>query len=145
MSNCRITRQRAAPSASRSAISFWRDAARESIRFATLAHAISSTPATTPHNTHSAVRVLLPTVCRSSGTTETSNPTRAPECSRAMRAWMPFISARAWASATPGLSRASVLNQWPRRSCGKPFQPAASQSSLSSGNWNPRGITPMMV
>ena len=57
VSTCRTTRRRAAPIASRTAISRFRDAARASIRFATFAHAMSSTQATAPNNTKSARRV----------------------------------------------------------------------------------------
>ena len=50
-SNCRITLARPAPSASRTAISFCRAAARASNRFATFAHAISITSPTIAINT----------------------------------------------------------------------------------------------
>ena len=46
VSSCRTTRHESAPSATRTAISFWRTAARASSRLATFAHAMSSTNAT---------------------------------------------------------------------------------------------------
>ena len=46
VSNCEITRQRLAPTASRTAISRCLAAPRASIRFATFAHAMNSTSAT---------------------------------------------------------------------------------------------------
>ena len=55
--NCRSSRQRPAPSADRIANSFCRDSARASSRLARLAHAISSTNATAPCSTNSAVRM----------------------------------------------------------------------------------------
>ena len=62
VSSCRMRRRRPAPSAARIAISDCRDAARASIRFATLAQAISSTRPTAPSSTSSAVRVS-PMMC----------------------------------------------------------------------------------
>ena len=50
VSSCRTRRQRPAPTASRVVISALRKADRASNRFATLAHAISSTSATTMNN-----------------------------------------------------------------------------------------------
>ena len=54
-SSCRSSRPRLAPSAVRTAISFCRDAARASSRFATFADAISSTQPTAQSSTTSAV------------------------------------------------------------------------------------------
>ena len=48
VSNCRTMRPRPAPSAARTAISRCRAVARASSRFATFAHAISSTSVTAP-------------------------------------------------------------------------------------------------
>ncbi len=56
--SCRIRRPRLAPSDRRTAISFWRTAARASRRFATLAHAISSTRPTIPISTPPAATML---------------------------------------------------------------------------------------
>jgi hypothetical protein len=47
--SCRITRHREAPSAARMAISFCREAAFASSKFATFAHAISNTKLTAPN------------------------------------------------------------------------------------------------
>ena len=54
-SNCDTILRRPAPRANRTAISFWRAVARATRRFATLAQAISSTPATTAISTRSGV------------------------------------------------------------------------------------------
>ena len=59
------------PSALRSAISRWREAARASMRLATLAQAISSTSPTAPSNSSSLGRVS-PTTAWSMGTAVTS-------------------------------------------------------------------------
>ena len=52
-SSCPTMRPRLAPRARRTAISFWRAVARAISRLATLAHAISSTPATMPSSSQS--------------------------------------------------------------------------------------------
>ena len=57
MNNCRVKRNRVAPSAPRKAISFSRAAVRANIRFATFAHAISSTNPTAPSSTHKGARI----------------------------------------------------------------------------------------
>ena len=61
MSNCRMICARPAPIAMRTDISCDRTAARASSRFATFAHAISSTTATTPISTGSVDRPRPPT------------------------------------------------------------------------------------
>ena len=70
VSSWRTTRPRAAPIAERTANSRWRPAARASSRLATFAHAISSTSATAPNSTSSAVRTS-PVVASRIGTTAT--------------------------------------------------------------------------
>ena len=64
----RTSRCQPAPSATRTAISFWRAVARVSNRFATFAHAMSSTSVTEPITTNTARRTL-PTTDSTSGTT----------------------------------------------------------------------------
>src|SRR5438552_2760428 len=66
--NCLVRRERLAPSASRSAISFCRTAARARRRFATFAHAIRSTNPTAPSSTSNAGR-MSPTTSSCSGLT----------------------------------------------------------------------------
>ena len=66
--NWRVTRERLAPSASRSAISFCRTAARASSRFATLAQAMRRTNPTAPSKMRSA-GLMSPTTSSWSGTT----------------------------------------------------------------------------
>ncbi len=56
--SCEQMRPRLAPSARRTAISRWRDAPRATNRFATLAHAISRTPAAVAINTHNGVVIV---------------------------------------------------------------------------------------
>jgi hypothetical protein len=63
-SSCRTTRQRPAPSAARIEISRDRPTARESIRFATFAHAIISTNPTAPSSTRK--------ICRTGPRSDTS-------------------------------------------------------------------------
>ena len=75
VSSCWTIRPRLAPSAVRSAISLRRDAARASSRFATLAHAISSTRPTAPSRTKSA-RPVSPTISSCSGRTVALKPLR---------------------------------------------------------------------
>ena len=58
-STCRSTRPRLAPSTVRIAISFRRPHVFASVRFATFAHAISSTNATAPIITHNVERALF--------------------------------------------------------------------------------------
>ena len=58
VSNCRITRQRPAPSEARTAISRRRELYRASSRLATLAHATASSSPTAPSSTSSEVLTL---------------------------------------------------------------------------------------
>jgi hypothetical protein len=60
------SRRRPAPIATRTAISFWRDAARARSRFVTLAQAISSTSPTAAHSTTSA-GWMPPRICSTIG------------------------------------------------------------------------------
>ena len=57
-SSCRTSDARLAPSEARSPISGPRPDARASIRFAILAHAMSSTPPTAPSSTNKIVRIV---------------------------------------------------------------------------------------
>ena len=60
--SCDTIRDRRAPSATRTEISFWRDAARARSRLATLAHAMSSTRPTAPMKMSSDSRVSRGTI-----------------------------------------------------------------------------------
>ena len=66
ISNWRVSRKRDAPSATRTAISRSRTAARASIRFATFAHAISKTNPTAPRS-RTIIRRNGPVTCVASG------------------------------------------------------------------------------
>ena len=72
--NCRISLARDAPSATRTAISRCRTAARASSRFARLAQVISRTHATAPSSTNMARRTSLPTTRSRNGTTSIAVP-----------------------------------------------------------------------
>ncbi len=109
VSSCRAMAQRLAPSAVRSANSPSRTVARTSSRWATLAHAISSTSATAPSRTSSAGRACL-TTSSCSGTARIR--TLVPACSgNSLRNWsaIPFISACAWANVTSGRRRPKTV------------------------------------
>ena len=101
-------RQRLAPIAARMASSLWRTAARASSRLATLAQAISSTKPTAPSSTSRARRTSS-TIDSFMGTTATLSE-GSIHLGLALRKRSPttFISARACASATPGLRRAAA-------------------------------------
>ena len=73
VSSWRAMRTRFAPIAMRTAISFCRASARDSWRFATLAHAISSTNATAKSSTNNVPR-LSPTTCSDKGTMPNVSP-----------------------------------------------------------------------
>jgi hypothetical protein len=111
VSNWRTIRARVAPSAVRTAISFWRATPRDSCRFARLTHAISRTKATAPSNRYN-VRRTLPTTCSRSGTIPNVRPplvgyTSGNSCRRC--AVMVSISACACCTETPGFSLPMML------------------------------------
>src|SRR5205085_2667059 len=110
VNSCRMMRTRPAPSAVRIAISFERDAARASRRFATFAHAIKSTKPTAPSRTRSDVR-KSPT--KSSCRETRRARRRASECGywAARRPAVAVTSAAACSKETPGLSFATTGNE----------------------------------
>ena len=110
--SCRAIRARPAPSAARTAISCSRSVARASSRFATLAHAISSTNPTAPKITSSACRTP-PTTCSCSGTMFTPQSACRSGCSSRSRAASASILACAASSVTPGASRATTWRNRP--------------------------------
>ena len=98
-------RQRLAPMAFRTAISRERDAARASRRFATFAHAISSTKPTAASSTSRDAR-MSPTKYSRRGVSVTPLPVFSFGYSSASCAAMAFISVSACSKLTPSLSRA---------------------------------------
>src|ERR1700682_6239362 len=97
----RIRRARLPPSAERTAISFWRETARDNSNPATLAQAISRTAKTAPHDT-SRLRRALPTV--SSCRPTSRMPPNIPYCLSRPSA-MVLISAWACCKLAPGCKR----------------------------------------
>ena len=107
VSNCPTMRLRPAPSAARIAISRRRIVARASNKFATFAHAISSTQPTAPSNTSSDVRTSPTTVSLIGNAVKLLPcPPNAPGNFRSNSAAACFIAACAIARVTPGFSRA---------------------------------------
>ncbi len=114
-----ISRPRPAPSDRRTAISFCRAAARASSRFATLAHAISSTRPTIVISTPPALTMLsrkpgLIVAC-ASGTSVTLRPWFSFGYSCSSWRAIVFRFASACCTETPGFSRPVMLNTSPRR------------------------------
>ena len=128
------------------AISRSRVAARESMRLATLAHAMRSTAATAPSIIQSAVRSVLPMTCCRSGTTFTPYPSCPGYC-WTIRLAIVVMSARARSSGTPGRSRPTAPSQKAKRCCRLSLSIASGiQTSVAAvGNAMPFGMTPMIV
>ena len=104
--NCRVSRERLAPSARRKAISFCRTAARARSRLATFAHAISRTNPTAPSKNEQGrfdVAYQLFVQWRHDATRCACSP---PDTAFARRAAIVVISACACCSVTPGFVRA---------------------------------------
>ncbi len=123
VSSCRINRQRLAPSERRTAISFWRTAARASNRFATFAQAINSTRPTIVINRPPAITTFprnpgLIVAC-ASGTTVIFRPPFSLGYSLA--SWLAIVLrfASACCTLTPGFSRPVALKTKPRRLSGR--------------------------
>ena len=104
-SSARAMRPRLAPSAARIASSCWRPSARTRNRFATFPQAMSSTTPTAARRIHR-ISPTLPITSSASGRTFgcSSSLAKTGGSSEIMRA----TSALAWASVTPGFSRASA-------------------------------------
>ncbi len=147
-SDCRITRQRLDPSASRTAVSFILPLARTSIRFATLLQAIRSTNPTVPNKTSSVGR-MLETTCSRSGTTWAVMPAFVAGYSAASLLQITSISAWACASGTPSRSRAKIRNERPPRSFKRLSNNSGTHTSTfvaqNGAKWNDSGITPFTV
>ena len=145
-SSCRITRQRVAPSAMRTAISRERCAERDSSRLATFAHAISRTNPTAPiidRNT----ALIEPPLNRSLkvATAMRVNSLFVSGYWAASRAAMVFISVCACAREYSCFSRPNTLRgRLPRFSCSTVGMKGA-HISAPVGNFIPSGITPMIV
>ena len=125
----RTSRPRPAPSARRTAVSFWRDDARVSSRLATLAHAISSTSPTMPMSTSSGVPdwSRRPEVPRPPGSSVSvflkkrvlnvsDPPLMCAQSSCSSCAYATFTEACASACDTPSFSRAIEVSQRERQS-----------------------------
>jgi hypothetical protein len=149
-SNALAIRARPAPSAARTASSWRRASARTSMRFAMLAHAISSTAPIAPMSTHN-VLATLPTRSSFNGRTvgrmrqlfvrSTGLSDQASNQIGSMRS----RSARASAAVTPGASRASASKlKLPNGFCAGSSRTATITSGCGaiSRNLNPLGITP---
>ena len=98
-------RRRPAPSAARSAISFRRATARASIRFATFAHAMTSTSDTKTPSMPSTSQLLAPVMATSAGTTRAFQPVLVTGWSCCSCLAMVSTSAEACATVAPGFSR----------------------------------------
>ncbi len=144
-SDRRTSARRPAPRAARIEKSLDARAERASIRFETLAHAMSSTRPTAPRSTHN-VRPMPPTTWSCAGTSRTPQPALVSGCCRARFCAIASISDCACASVEPGASR--PMARYIR--CGRDRSARASSvsgdhSSTSrspGGNWNPFGMTP---
>jgi hypothetical protein len=109
VSSCRRMRLRLAPSAARSPISLRRDAARESSRLATFAHAISSTIPTAAWSTSSGRRTSCTRFVWSGSASASAFHIGAGHGKSA--AIRPIIGRSSWlacASVAPGFSRATT-------------------------------------
>ena len=105
VSSCRKSCRRLAPSAARTASSRVRPTPRASSRFATFAHAMSSTNPTTPANTSDVVLRSLPTSALCKGSIVTPQPLLVDGEMRAMPAAIEAISARARSMEMPDFNR----------------------------------------
>ncbi len=141
--SCRTRRQRAAPSALRTAISVSRADARASSRFATLVHAISNTNPTAPSSSSTASR-MLPTVASWSGTAVIPRPSLCSGYCRASSVPMVRTSAMACSTGTPGFTRPTAFrNQLLRCVVVKAgVYSSGIQIAVCSGNENALGMTP---
>ena len=113
VSICASRRRRPAPSAVRMAISFWRAAVRASSRLDRFAQTISITIATAPASTQTASRIR-PLTCSASGFTLPSKALRSG-CSALICPATVRISACAWSTETPGVSRPIIAIVLPQR------------------------------
>ena len=140
-------RPRLAPSATRTAISFWRSTARARRRLATLAQAISSISATAPSSIRSAGR----TFCTSwswARVTRTRTSLFESVCSASSWRAITSISARACSIGTPGARRATgkIPGCQPRSSGSAAAQ--GPKGTYTSAGWKSskrRGRTPTTV
>ena len=144
-SDCRTSARRPAPRAARIEKSRAVRADRASMRFDTLAQAMSSTSPTAPSSTHN-VRPTAPTTCSCAGTSRTPHPALVSGCCRASSCAIVSSSDCAFASVAPGASR--PMTRYIR--CGRVSSAPASSvsgdhistSRSPGGNWNPLGMTP---
>ena len=114
VSNCRITRHGLAPSAARIANSLVRPVERASNRFATFAHAMSSTKLTAPSST-SKMPLTSPTIWVFSGTSVMPDPLLESGYASARLFAIASTSARACSIVTPAFSRPTTRVPIPMR------------------------------
>ncbi len=145
--SCRTRSAGEAPSATRTAISRARDAARASCRLATLAQAMSSTSPTAPRSTNIARRMPGEVTWSLSGVSARSQSSgKASGRSALIRPASACISACAVASVTPSLRRAlSARNSLPQELASWPGVKASGvqrSTFRSSIEVNDAGMTP---
>ncbi len=144
-SSWRTSLPRPAPSAARTASSRWREVARASSKFATLAHAMRRTKATAPARTRRAGRTS-PVSCSRTGTTRDVQPVLKSGNICVSCADTCVMSSCARSALMPGLSRPTTMSDRPRgvRDCA--VKPIGNQTStFLSRNEKPGGITPTTV
>ena len=107
VNNCRMRRRRPAPKAPRMAISLSRVAARARSRLARLAQAISNSTPTAPSRISSTGR-MRPANISAMGNRIVPVPALVAGYCFSRRAAITAISARAWATVTPGFKRATT-------------------------------------
>ena len=142
VSNCRISRQRPAPRAARTAISSCLPDARARSRLATFAHAISSTNPTAPAKITSDARMLA-TKSSFRGRTCATQPFLSSPGAR--KSWCARVSSSACASwrETPGFNRPTtgLLNEL----CESIRTASGVHACASYGKPKPGGMMPMTL
>ena len=146
-SSWRITRQRDAPSDTRTEISRARLVARDSSRLATFAQAISSTNATAPISDRNTVRIGPPFCCSLNVCTRAWMSLLVSGFSASIRFEMLTSSLCAWARVTPGAKWPNACSERVLRFCSSSPVICASgiQRSVLKGKRKPSGMTPMIV
>ena len=142
VNSCRTSRPRPAPSAARTRISPRRFAAWATSRFATFAHASSSSRPTAPKSTHTASRTRGATIHSAKGTASALHPAFDSGCASDSRRAISRSSPRACGRVAPGASRpitASSLSPRSRRGSAA----RGTHASAPPGKSNRGGITPV--
>ena len=149
ISSCWKTRARLAPRAARIAISLRRPRARVKSRLPTFAQAMRRTSPTAASSIISVARTSR-TISSRRGTTVAPQPALACGYACSRRFAMTSSSDRAWASSTPGRSRATACWLWFSRTARwSSLRPSGTQISREVGNQEAAvksgGMTPMTV